>query len=110
MAQHSINDVNYDEATTKNVVSEEVQGQPQSAAREPDDGKVQVSEVSVQLDTVILDPNHELAVQIPEGVGATSTDRPNPLADALAVGTPEEQFGNAAKIETTKPAPKPDKG
>lgn len=105
MAEHSINDVNYDEATTKVVVEETVQGQPQAKPRELDDGKVTVSETSIKLDTVILDPNHELAVQVPEGVGATSTDRPNPLADAFAAGTAEEQF--AAADKPAAPAPKP---
>lgn len=104
MAANSIDDVNYDEAMTKQVVAEEVQGQPQSAPREPDAGKVQVSEVSVQTDTVILDPNHPLAVQVPEGIGATATDRPNPLAEALDSGTAEEQFASASK-PGAKPAP-----
>lgn len=108
MAEHSINDVNYDEAVSTNVVDEEVQGQPQAKPRPLDDGKVQVQETSVKLDQPILDPNHDLAVQVPEGIGATSTDRPNPLADAFAAGAPEDQFAAASKPAPKAPAKKTD--
>jgi len=82
---------------------EEIQGQPQSAARDPHDGTVTIRETHVVTDRVILDPNDPLAVQVPKDSGASSVDRANPLGEALSAGTPEEQFGNR-KVETTKPA------
>jgi len=85
-----------------NHTEEEVQGQPQSAAREPHDGTVLVRETAVITDEVILDPNSDKAVQVPEGVGATSTDRANPLAEALATGTAEEQFARHAEESKKK--------
>ena len=102
MAEHSIDDVNYDEATSKVVVDETVQGQPQAKPRDLDDGKVTVRETAIKLDTVILDPNHPLAVQVPEGIGADTTGDPNPLADAFAAGTAEDQFAAGSK---STPAP-----
>lgn len=108
MAEHSISDVSYEKATSKVSVDEVVQGQPQAKPRDLDEGKVRVQETHVKLDTVILDPNHELAVQVPEGVGATSTDRPNPLADAFEAGTPEEQFAGSPASSEPRKAPKRD--
>lgn len=88
---------------------EEIQGQPQAQAREPHDGTVKVRETVVTTDRVILDPNADDAVQIPEGVGASSVDRANPLAEALSTGTPEAQFGNDPVIETTVAVEEPEK-
>ena len=82
---------------------QEIQGQPQSASRDPHDGTVTVRETHVVTDRVILDPNDPLAVQVPKDSGASSVDRANPLGEALAAGTPEEQFGNGP-AETTEPA------
>jgi len=108
MAVHSINDVSYDKPGSTSVVKETVAGQPQAKPRPLDDGKVQVSETSVQLDTVVLDPNSELAVQVPEGVGATTVGDPNPLAAALEAGTPEEQYAklpqSSDSVRKSKPA------
>lgn len=89
MALKSIHDANYDEATTFERVEEEVQGQPQTV-REPDDGKVTIRETRFVGDTQIVDPNHELAVQVlPEG-STVGVQPPN--AEAWGQGTPEEQF------------------
>lgn len=96
-----------DSPVTIDHTEEEIQGQPQAQVREPHDGKVQVRETYVTTDVKILDPNDPLAVQIPEGVGASAVDRPNPLGEALAAGTPEEQFDNPQskqEISQTKPA------
>jgi len=89
MALKSIHDANYDEATTFERVEEEVQGQPQTT-REPDDGKVTIRETRFAADTVIVDPNHELAVQVlPEG-STVGVEPGN--ASVWGEGTPEEQF------------------
>lgn len=89
MALKSIDDANYDEATTFDRVEEEVQGQPQTT-REPDDGKVTIRETRFVADTVIVDPNHELAVQVlPEG--STVGVEPG-VASTWSLGTPEEQL------------------
>jgi len=69
----SIDDANYDAAVEVEKVDETVQGQAQTV-REPDDGKVTVDEVRVNTDQVIVDPHHELAVQVlPEGVHTATT-------------------------------------
>lgn len=63
----SIDDANYDNAVTVDAVDEKVKGQSQTV-REPDNGEVTVNEVRVTTDQVIVDPHHELAVQVlPEG-------------------------------------------
>lgn len=93
-------------ATTSPVVidetHEELQGQPQASVQEPHDGKTLVHEVRVHTDKVILDPNDPLAVQVPEGVGASTVGHLAPLGAALSAGTAEEQFAAAEKQE---PAP-----
>lgn len=83
---------------------EVIQGQPQAAQTEPHDGKVRVREVAVVTDEVITDPNSDLAVQVPEGVGARHDDFGNPLVEAHEAGTAEEQF--AAEEKSSKPASK----
>lgn len=94
MALRSIHDADYDEATTLERVEEEVQGQPQTA-RDLDDGKVTIRETRFAADTVIVDPNHELAVQVlPEG--STVGIEPS-LVEAWRAGTPEDQFAAADK-------------
>jgi FKBP-type peptidyl-prolyl cis-trans isomerase 2 len=100
MALKSINEANYDEATTFDRVEEEVQGQPQTT-RDPDDGKVTIRETRFVGDTQIVDPNHPLAVQVlPEG----STVGVEPaLAAAWNEGTPEEQFGGKSEPKEVTP-------
>lgn len=71
------------------TVDEDIQGQAQGGAREPHDGTVHVSEVTVTTDEFILDVTDPLAVQTD---GGTSTDRANPLGEALSQGTPEDQL------------------
>lgn len=92
----SINDVNYDEPTEFKADREVVQGQPQSKERQPDDGKVTVNESRFAADTVILDPNHELAVQIPEGVGADGAEEVRNMTFAHEGGVPEDAFKSEA--------------
>jgi hypothetical protein len=104
MALNSIHDADYNEATTYDKVEEEVQGQPQTT-REPDDGKVTIRETRFVGDTQIVDPNHELAVQVlPEG-STVGVQPPN--AEAWGRGTPEEQFGGPSdpkEVTQTVPA------
>ena len=57
---------------------------------------VPVNETYFVPDEVILDPNSELAVQIPEGVGADHSRIGLELADALNSGHVEAKFGTAA--------------
>lgn len=78
-------------------VDEEQQGQPQAQNQEPHDGKVRVREVDVTTDEVILDPNSELAVQVPEGVGARHDDFGNPLVEAYEKGTADEQLSKESE-------------
>jgi len=96
--------------TTVNIEHNEetVQGQPQSSQRDPHDGQVTVRETHVTTDRVILDPNSPEAVQVPEGSGASSVDRQNPLAEALQAGTPEEQFSSQSKTTKTTTTTKDD--
>lgn len=42
------------------------------------------SAMMVSLDQPVLDPDHELAVQIPEGVGASAIDNVTPIESAFA--------------------------
>lgn len=107
MALKSIDEANYDEATTFDRVDEKVQGQPQTT-RDPDDGEVTIRETRFVADTVIVDPNHELAVQVlPEG----STVGVEPGGAAIwNRGTPEEQLakengGDADPKEVTSTVP-----
>lgn len=67
-------------------------GQPQSQPRDPHDGATRVHEVVVHTDKHILDPNSPLAVQVPEGSGASTVDYVVGLADSINAGTAEEQF------------------
>lgn len=76
---------------------EVVQGQAQANPAEPHDGKYPLHEVAVITDKVILDANSDLAVQIPEGSGASTSDHLSPLGQALQDGTAEEQFARNAK-------------
>lgn len=71
-----------------NVVSEDITGQ--------DGSVVPVREITIATDEVILDPNSDLAVQIPEGSGADHSRHTNPLADSLGEGHVEAKFGTAA--------------
>lgn len=71
-------------------------GQPQASAAAPHDGSTFVHEVHVHTDKVILDPNDPLAVQVPEGSGASTVGQ-SPALSALSDGTAEEQFAAAAK-------------
>jgi hypothetical protein len=104
MSVRDINDVNYDEAVKTEQVSETVQGQPQPEPRERDNGEVTVNESKVKLDQPVLDPNHPLAVQVPEGVGARA-DEDELLSDRYAAGTAEDQF-TAASTPPSKPKAK----
>lgn len=79
-------------------------GQPQSQPREPHDGATRVHEVVVHTDRHILDPNDPLAVQVPEGTGASTVDQVVGLADSIAAGTAEEQFRREAGVESTPAA------
>jgi hypothetical protein len=81
-----------------------IQGQPQARASEPHDGQTLVHEVVVHTDRVILDPNDELAVQVPEGVGA-STVGAAPALSALKDGTAEEQFARAPQDDSANTGP-----
>lgn len=85
---------------------ETVIGQPQSAVSAPHDGSTVIKEIVVHTDRKILDPNDPLAVQIPEGVGASTVGETSPLGRALKDGTAEEQFAAAAKSTNGKSAPK----
>jgi len=57
--------------------------------------EVHVQETHVTTDVVILDPDSDLAVQVPDH-GSTA-GHPNPLGEALRAGSPEEQFAAADK-------------
>lgn len=59
-----------------------------------------VREVSIQTDQRILDPESDLAVQIPEGVGASTVGASNPLADALSEPKAEDVFAEEATQPT----------
>lgn len=72
--------------------AETVQGQAQSGPREPHDGKHFIEEVVAITDRIITDVKDELAVQIPEGVGADHSGHRSPLGQALARGHVEDQF------------------
>lgn len=80
---------------------EVVQGQPQAAPRKADEGKTRVVETRVQTDRVILDPNDPLAVQVPEGIGASSDDNVTDIGRRFQDDEPSE----APKPEA-KPEPK----
>lgn len=64
---------------------------------------VAVNESRFVADQAILDPNSDLAVQIPEGVGADTTMNRPALADTLAEGHVEAKFGTAAAGLATGP-------
>jgi hypothetical protein len=76
---------------------ETVIGQPQSRVPAPHDGATVIKEIVVHTDRQILDPNDPLAVQIPEGVGASTYGHVSPLGSSLKLGTAEEQFAAEAK-------------
>lgn len=97
-----------DSPVTIDETKEEVQGQPQAQPADPHDGKTLVHEVVVHTDKVILDPNDPLAVQVPEGVGASTYGQAAPLGEALAAGTAEEQFAAANKSSSSSSTPKSD--
>jgi hypothetical protein len=86
------------------VREDTVIGQPQARANEPHDGTTRVTEIVAITDRHILDPNDPLAVQVPEGVGASTADHKSPLGEALKVGTAEAQF--RAAEEEAKKSPK----
>ena len=54
------------------------------------DSNLNISEMSVRMDQKILDPDHDLAVQIPEGIGADHTD---------VVTRYEEMYTDAKQVE-----------
>jgi hypothetical protein len=83
---------------------DQIIGQPQARPSEPHDGSTLVHEVVVHTDKVILDPNSPEAVQVPEGVGA-STVGAAPALSALSEGTAEEQFERAAQDDEPKTGP-----
>lgn len=58
--------------------------------------KVPVREIDYATDEFVLDPNSDLAVQIPEGSGADMSRHTNPYADALGSGHVEAKFGTEA--------------
>lgn len=84
---------------TVQVREEEAQGQAQVAPAKPHDGKHKVFEAVAITDKVITDANSPLAVQVPEGVGASTYGHRSPLGEALSAGTPEEQFAQADEDE-----------
>lgn len=104
MAQRSINDVDYTaDPVQVDRVAETVQGQAHVPAP-PASGEVDVKEVFIKTDTVIVDPNHELAVQVlPEG---DNTGFEPPAAAALSGKRPEDVFGaaEASEVDETVPA------
>lgn len=71
--------------------------------REGDADKVNVHEVSIELDEVITDPSSPLAVQVPDA-GRGSLELPT---HRLAEGTVEEKFasGDADEPAPVEPAP-----
>lgn len=68
----------------------------------PHDGRHFVDELVAITDRVITDVKDELAVQVPKDVGASTAGHKSPLGEALAVGTPQEQFDAAAKDDKKK--------
>lgn len=81
---------------------EQVQGQPQAAPRKADDGKTKVTETVVKTDKVVLDPNGPLAVQVPEGVGASSVESVTALGRRFESEEPREAPKPEAKPEPKK--------
>ena len=79
--------------------SDTIIGQPQATPPAPHDGSTLIREVVVHTDKQILDPNSPLAVQVPEGVGASTVGHESALATALRQGTAEEQFARAAEAD-----------
>src|SRR6266566_2380548 len=79
--------------------AEEVPGQAQEATPfpKPHDGSHFIHELVALTDKVITDVESEFAVQVPEGVGASTYGHRSPLGEALATGTPEAQFEAAQK-------------
>lgn len=80
-----------------NVGEGQGQAQADGTGFNPHDGKHPVDETHIVSDRQILDANSELAVQVPEGVGASTVGHPAPLRAAYEAGTPESQFEAAAK-------------
>lgn len=68
------------------------QGQAQGVQSPPDDGRHWTDEVYVVTNRVITDVNDPLAVQVPDGVGASTAGHASPLGEVYARGTPEDQF------------------
>lgn len=83
----------------------ERQGQPQAQPQDVHDGVHVVHEVATVTDRVILDPNADNAVQVPEGVGATTAGHFSPLGEALKAGTPEAQFASAEERDEPEGEP-----
>src|ERR1700742_3360634 len=81
--------------------NDENPGQAQESTPYPEshDGTHIFSEVHVRPDRAILDVNDPLAVQVPEGSGASSVGALTPLSVALRKGTPESQFAEAAESD-----------
>lgn len=81
------------------------QGQAQGVQPAPDDGRHWSDEVYVVTDRVITDVNDPLAVQVPEGVGASTSGHAGPLAEVYARGTPEDQFAPKSDESGSDTAP-----
>lgn len=77
-------------------------GQAQVAGPKLSDGRHAVHEARIHTDRVILDASSPLAVQVPEGVGASTYGHRSPMGEAMEAGTPEEQFTKAAEEDAKK--------
>lgn len=97
-----------DETVTEvfsNVGEKQGQAQAKDSAINPHDGKHQVDEAHIVTDRIITDANADDAVQVPEGVGASTAGHAAPLRAAYEAGTAEEQF-KANQAEADKAAKK----
>lgn len=88
------------EKNTESVTAQ-VMGKPQEPQTE-----VPVRETSVTVDEVILDPNSDLAVQIPE---EAKVDDSLPIEGLVEGKTPEQQFSESGRSERSSSARKSDK-
>lgn len=70
----------------------QAQGNPFPA---PHDGRHWTDETYVVTDKVIIDVNDPLAVQVPDGVGASTAGHASPMSEIFARGTAEDQFAKA---------------
>lgn len=77
----------------------QAQGSPLPAQH---DGRHWTDEVFAVTDKIILDVNDPLAVQVPDGVGASTSGHASPMGETYARGTPEDQFAAAEKEDTSE--------